>query len=181
MGRVNRRGAFTLVEALLVLGVSGLLLGLGAAAVQKARATAARAACQNNLHQLRLAVELYREANARRFPDAARIPGLGLTGAKPSLLAALGPYLEDSAKVFRCPADPSSPRAFGLYGTSYEYNAEDTGVGRGVANRTLEQVVNRSPAVEPSSVLLVFDLDDFHGPAGSPPSRNYLYADGHID
>jgi prepilin-type processing-associated H-X9-DG protein len=181
MARRDRRAGLTLVETLLVLGISSLLAGLAAAGVQKARLTAARAACRNNLHQLRLGVEMYLEANARRFPDAARVPGLGATGARPSLLAVLGPYVEGNARLFRCPADPSSPRAYGLYGTSYEYNAEDTAVGRGVANRTLAQVVNRRPAVEPDSVLLLFDLDDFHGPAGSRPARNYLYADGHID
>jgi type II secretory pathway pseudopilin PulG len=166
---------------LVVLALLTALAGLLLPAVQRARARAARAGCQNNLHQLRLAFEMYREANDRRFPDAARVPGLGLTGGRPRLSDALAPYLENSAKAFRCPADPGSPRAYGLYGTSYEYNAEDTAITRGVANKTLEQVAGRRPAVAPASVLLLFDLDDFHGPAAAPASRQYLYADGHLD
>jgi prepilin-type N-terminal cleavage/methylation domain-containing protein/prepilin-type processing-associated H-X9-DG protein len=182
MRRCPSRCAFTLLEVLLVVAVLGMLLGLLAAAVQKTRSTAARISCKNNLHQVRLAMEMYLQQHNNRFPDAARIPGLGPTGSRPALSAVLGPYLENNPRVFRCPADPASPRAYGLYGTSYEYNADDTPLGRGIANKTLDEILARSRlTVERSSILAVFDIDPWHAPAGSPPSRNYLYADGHVE
>src|SRR5215207_1137847 len=91
---MRRRPAFTLIELLVCLAVIGLLVGLTAAATQRARASADRSRCQNQLRQIGLALHQHHGAHLRLPPGTS-----GPAAAMPFVAwqARVLPFLEQAA------------------------------------------------------------------------------------
>ena len=169
-GRKLHRRGFSLLELLVALGIIAVLLALLLPAVQKARLAAARVQCRSNLHNVGLAFHHYIDVNKGQFPDAARVPSIPVTPGQPSLAAVLGPFCENSRGVFRCPLDSTRYPTEGL---SYEYQPR-------VAGKTLDQLRANKFGLPLTDIWLTYDFDPVHG-SDPDHSRNYLYADGHVE
>ena len=90
------RGAFTLVELLVVIAIVGVLVAILLPAVQAAREAARAASCRNNLKQIATAMHLYHDSMKRLPP--ARIDGATI-GAGASAFLAILPYLEEKSSA----------------------------------------------------------------------------------
>jgi prepilin-type N-terminal cleavage/methylation domain-containing protein len=112
---MRHRRAFTLIELLVVIAIISILVAILLPIFALARSQARRSACASNLHQLALALSMYRQ-------DEGELP--------PHLSTANGAYVKNPS-LFVCPSDgekgrrPGNPRMEGnLYlasGVSYDY------------------------------------------------------------
>ncbi len=91
----SRRQAFTLIELLVVIAIIAILIGLLVPAVQKARDVANRIQCQNNLHQLGIALHVYHDARGA-FPQNHRPPSAAAANVRERWFTHILPYIEQS-------------------------------------------------------------------------------------
>ncbi len=87
-----KRHGFTLIEILVVIAIIAILVAMLVPAVQVVRQAASRAACQNNLHQIGIALHNF-EASYKVFPPAGSYPA-GVTADSWSVQAHLLPFVE---------------------------------------------------------------------------------------
>jgi prepilin-type N-terminal cleavage/methylation domain-containing protein/prepilin-type processing-associated H-X9-DG protein len=89
----SRRRGFTLIELLVVIAIIAILIALLVPAVQKARESAARTQCTNNLKQLGLGLHNFHDVN-KGFPPALQNTAGGVTRPENGWTYYVLPYIE---------------------------------------------------------------------------------------
>jgi prepilin-type N-terminal cleavage/methylation domain-containing protein/prepilin-type processing-associated H-X9-DG protein len=207
---MRHRIGFTLVELLVVIAIIGILIALLLPAIQSARESARRTKCQNNEHQLGLAVLQFANAHGGAFPFTVHGESGGLDSSK-SWVFTVAPFLESVHAIRICPDDPSGADRLSSDPplTSYVINeyvanprvkesacnlkkCKETKrtlvMFEGAAGRSLDilsEHVHCSLFYTPAKVLLGFPYVWANMASEIAPDRhidmaNYLYADGHV-
>src|SRR3954447_10708989 len=107
-GSAPGRGAFTLVELLVVIGIIAVLIGVLLPVLGRAREQANRTRCLSNLRQLSQAMLMYANAYQDRLPNSNPPQTTSDYDATNAVLVALNRDYIRAANVFWCPSDVDS-------------------------------------------------------------------------
>jgi prepilin-type N-terminal cleavage/methylation domain-containing protein len=138
--RYGRRGGFTLVELLVVIGIIALLISILLPVLGRARDQANRVACLSNIRQIGMGFRMYAGDNKDWCPFSAPldlpndlpeeyihwrggIKGAGITSSSIAKYLGGENSPETLEKIFRCPSDYTAPqRVKPRFAYSYSMN-----------------------------------------------------------
>jgi prepilin-type N-terminal cleavage/methylation domain-containing protein/prepilin-type processing-associated H-X9-DG protein len=111
----RHRGAFTLVELLVVIGIIALLVSILLPALNKARQAAATVSCASNMRQMGVLVTLYTNDNKGAYP-LGKIDGSQYSWGSPyawgdsTWMWVLAEDYKGGFNLFNCPSSPEVER-----------------------------------------------------------------------
>jgi prepilin-type N-terminal cleavage/methylation domain-containing protein/prepilin-type processing-associated H-X9-DG protein len=192
MSRVKNL-SFTLLELLVCISIISVLAALLVPTLGQAKETAFKAKCMNNLKQIGMAIEFYKEDNGQFYPIPPPVPYTEYSN-KQRLMTLLGSnYFNGAWGVFKCPSSKNTyslgNRTNGLGGQmDYEMNSGIFGMAGGGTNWNNETVDI------PTLAVVIYDWPgpNYYPPMNAVPDPlaypqphpsggiNAYFVDGHV-
>lgn len=171
---VRIRGAFTLIELLIVIAIIAVLSALLLPALSSSKAKAHQVACLSNMRQVGVALHTYADDHEGWLPTT--------THGNPtnaSWIFTLSPYVGNVNRIRACPADPKAPQRQKTQASSYilnEYTSVDAMDPFGNTDPS-DTFRNLDQLRHPADVITVFECADDLDPSlynDHTHSRNWL-------
>jgi prepilin-type N-terminal cleavage/methylation domain-containing protein len=157
--RLCVRQGFTLVELLVVVAIVASLMALGMIGMRSAVAASKQAASSTHLRSIGVALQLYADDHAGKYPETTHTAGTGS-----AWIYTLENYMGNFDQARICPGDPLGKERLAAKGSSYILNSYVFVPRTGPFGRVIGPQLNRPAALpQPERTKLVFICSDRTG------------------
>ncbi|MEM3405943.1 MAG: type II secretion system protein [Candidatus Pacearchaeota archaeon] len=182
--RVGKKAGFTLIELLVVVGIIATLAAMLMPALSRARESARRATCMNNLKQIGLACEMYAADNDQMYPYTGPLGYANnriRTSSRKICLGDLIPQYINTTDLMVCPSNNWTTKEKVKANWEANQNTDSTYFYRGLSGGLTSYKVDSSERREKPALVMDYNVRGAYNYFNHKGEYvNILYVDGSV-